>query len=48
MNYFNHVETPAKKVIYSPHAKIVIDLNSIDVSEYRSSPFVKLPVQLNI
>ena len=49
MNYFTHGETPDKKVIYSPHTKvIVIDLNSIDISEYRSSHFVKLLVQLNI
>ena len=27
---------------------IAIDLNSIDISEYRSSHFVKLLVQLNI
>ena len=49
MNYFTHVEIPDKKVIYLPHTKIiVIDLNSIDISEYRSSHFVKLLVQLNI
>ena len=45
MNYVTHVETPDKYVIYSPHAKIiVIDLNSICISEYRSSHFVKLLV----
>ena len=49
MNYFTHVETPDKYVIYSPHTKIiVIDLNSIDISEYRTSHLVKLLVQLNI
>ena len=49
MNYFTHVETPDKYVIYSLHAKtIVIDLNSVDISEYRSSHFVKLLGQLNI
>ena len=49
MNYFTHVETPDKKVIYSPHTQIiVIDLNSIDISEYRSSHFIKLLLQLNI
>ena len=49
MNYFTHVETPDKYVIYSPHTKIiVIDLNLIDISEYRSSHIVKLLVQLNI
>ena len=39
MNYFTHVKTPDKYVIYSPHTKIIdlidlIDLNSIDISEY--------------
>ena len=49
MNYFTHVETPDKYVIYSPHTKIIlIDLNSIDISEYRTSHLVKLLVQLNI
>ena len=49
MNYFTPVEIPDKYVLYSPHTKIiVIDLNSIDISEYRSSHFVKLLVQLNI
>ena len=37
MNYFTHVETPDKYVTYSPHTKIiVIDLNSSDISDYRS------------
>ena len=41
MNYFTHVETSDKKVIYSRHTKIiVIDVNSIDISKYRSSYFV--------
>ena len=49
MNYFTHVETPDKYVLYSPHTKIiVINLNSIDISEYRTSHLVKLFVQLNI
>ena len=49
MNYFTHVETPDKEVIYSPHTKIIIiDLNSIDISECTLSHFVKLLVQLNI
>ena len=49
MNYFTHFKTPDKKVKYSPHTKIiVIDLNLIDISEYRSSHIVKLLVQLNI
>ena len=49
MNYFNHVKIPDKYVIYSPPTKIiVIDLNSIDISEYRSTHFVKLLVQLHI
>ena len=49
MNYFTHVETPDKQVLYSPHTKIiVIDLDSIDISEYRLSHFVKLLGQLNI
>ena len=49
MNYFTHAETPDKSVTYSPHTKIiVIDLNSFDISEYRSSHFVKLLVQMNI
>ena len=42
MNYFTYAETPDKLVIYSPHTKIrVIDPNSVDTSEYRSSHFVK-------
>ena len=49
MNYFTHAKTPDKYVIYSPHTKIIIIyLNSIEISEYRSSHFVKLAVQLNI
>ena len=49
MKYFTHAKTPDKYVIYSPHTKIIVtDLNSIDISEYRSSHFVKLLVQLNI
>ena len=49
MTYFTHVEFTDKYVIYSPHTKIiVIDLNSIDISEYRSPDFVKFLVQLNI
>ena len=45
MNHFTHVQTPGKQVIYSPHTKIiVIDLKSLDISEYRSSHFVKLLV----
>ena len=49
MNYFTHVETPDKEVIYSPHTKIIIiDLNSIDISKYTLSHFLKLLVQLNI
>ena len=49
MNYFTHVEISDKQVIYSPHTNIiVIDLNSIDTSDYRSSHLVKLLVQLNI
>ena len=49
MNYFTHVEIPDKQVICSPHTDIiVIDLNSNDLSEYRSSHLVKLLVQLNI
>ena len=47
MNYFTNAQAPDKQVIYSPYRKIiVIDLNSIDISEYRSSHFVKLIVQL--
>ena len=43
MNYFTHVETPDKYVLYSSHTKIiVINLNSIDISEYRTSHLVKL------
>ena len=42
MNYFAHDETPDSKFMYSPHTKIiVINLNSVDISEYRSSNFVK-------
>ena len=49
MNYFTHVEIADKQVIYSPHTKIIVtDLNSIDISEYRSSHFIKILVQLNI
>ena len=41
MNYFTHVETPVKEVIYARHTKIiVIDLNSIDICKHRSSHFV--------
>ena len=47
MNYFTHVKSP--EVLYSPHTEIiVIDLNSIDISEYTLSHFVKLLAQLNI
>ena len=49
MNYFTHVKTPDKQVVHSPHTKIIVtDLNSIDISEYRLSPFVKRLVQLKI
>ena len=41
MNYFTHVETPVKEVIYSRHTKIiVIDLNSIGIYNYKLSHFV--------
>ena len=49
MNYFIHVKTSDKSVIYPPHRKIIVtDLNSIDFSEYTPSHFVKRLVQLNI
>ena len=47
MNYFTRVKS--HEVLCSPHTEIiVIDLNSIDISEYTLSHFVKLLVQLNI